>query len=222
VFGFNSFAKNAFSYIAVGGAIVFASAQVSANAEVISSSSVTKPFSGSILSTATFVSDAIRQRTSLANVSGTATFDLSDYLRIRGNSADISAYALFGAEGYSLAVASGTMFSNSSVSADAFRIVSFVGHVDVTASVYALGGYELRSEAISYVNATATVTSLANATWSANANITPNGTVIVNGTVLGEEWSDSAVGSETWSTVSTGNEVWVEDTPESNTWLRQG
>ena len=72
------------------------------------------------------------------------------------------------------------------------------------------------------INATALAECLANATFSGDAIINSNGTITAIGYVLGEEWSDSAVGSETWSTVSFGNEIWVEDTPESNTWLRQG
>ena len=60
------------------------------------------------------------------------------------------------------------------------------------------------------------------AIWSANATPSSRATITASGIVLGEEWSDSAVGTETWAESSTGNEVWVEDTPESNTWLRKG
>ena len=222
MFGFNGFSQNAFSAFAVGGAIVFASAQVSASAEVISASSVTKPFSGSIYSDAVVVSQAIRQRTSVADISSSATFDLSNYIRIRGLSADISAYALFDADGFSLAVASGSIFSNVSVTADAFRILAFSGSVNATAEIYALGGYLLRPDAIANSNGVATVTAYPNTTWSASGSVNANGTITALGTILGEEWTDSAVGTESWTNVSTGSETWTEVSSGNENWLRQG
>jgi hypothetical protein len=74
----------------------------------------------------------------------------------------------------------------------------------------------------SEIYAPAVVECLAVARYAGEATINSNGVITATGYLLGEEWSDSEVGTETWTTSSTGSEVWVEDTPESNTWLRQG
>jgi pectate lyase len=112
------------------------------------------------------------------------------------------------------------MFANVSVTADGFSEARSSASMSASAEVYTLGG--LIKDVNTVIDAQALVNCLGNATFSGDAIINADGTITALGYLLGEEWSDSEVGTETWTTSSTGSEVWVEDTPESNTWLRQG
>jgi hypothetical protein len=57
-----------------------------------------------------------------------------------------------------------------------------------------------------------------NAVFSANSSINGIGTIVVIGYRVGEEWSNSGVGSNTWTAASVTGNNWTDKNTGSNTW----
>lgn len=54
-----------------------------------------------------------------------------------------------------------------------------------------------------------------------NGSINGIASIIVIGYKIGEEWSNSSIGSNTWTDASVTGNTWTDKTTGSNTWLPQ-
>lgn len=217
MFGISAFSQAPFS--SLGGGAKFGSGSVTANALANASAARVKTFSGVITADGSVVVNGIRVQQSPASINANATLT-ADSIRTRTDSASVSGTASVITDGLSLAYATGSIFNSLEVTANNVRIRTNSAGINAEAFSTALGGQVFAGHAS--ITADGTVTTNPQAIWWAYATPSSRATITASGTVLGEEWSDSAVGTETWAESSTGNEVWVEDTPESNTWLRKG
>ena len=218
MFGFSSFSKTPFSTL-VSATVLLASASVTANATVVSSADKTAFSYPQISANATLTADALIEIYGIGNINSTGDLTV-DYTRIRTNNASITGYALFDADGFSLAIASGAIFSNTSVTADAIRERLTTGSINADASVTALGGAVF--ETFVTCSGVALVTPATSVTYSVNGLIQTTATVTSLPYKLGEEWATVPDGGGVWTTSSEGTNIWTTQLPTDNTWLRQG
>ena len=86
--------------------------------------------------------------------------------------------------------------------------------------IYAVGDV-LATDGAGSITGIGTVNGVATKILSRNSSITGIGSIIAIGYRIGEEWSNSSVGSNTWTDASVTSNTWTDKTTGSNTWLPQ-
>jgi hypothetical protein len=102
------------------------------------------------------------------------------------------------------------------VDAVAIRIQNAQGAVIGVGTITGLGG--ILASANGSIVGIGTVDANGNAILAGNSSITGIASIIVIGYRIGEEWSNSAVGSNTWTAASVTGNNWTDKTADSNTW----
>ena len=140
--------------------------------------------------------------------------------RVRLFDANISAYAMVGGDGFSLARASGVILSNTSVTATGQAILSGIANVSGSSTATGIPYRIKHFEGDITTTATTDINYVRIRLHS--PDILATSTTILEGYLLGQEWTDVIAGTEVWTDVSSGSEVWVEVATGTDTWLRKG
>jgi len=200
----------------LGDKSVYASAQISAFADVSAFASVFYDVSGNIVCYADVVASPNAIYWGYANVNGTAEVsalaqNISSAIAYIDGNATVSAYA--NRTLFFTADINGT----ADVTANGYRIQFADASVIGTANVTALGSEIYSAKAT--VEGYAYVTGLANATYSGYGFINANATITANGVIVGEGWTPVVPDAETWSDITPSSDIWTAVTPSSEDWL---
>lgn len=194
---------------------VYASAQVSAFAEVSSFANVYYDVSGNIVGYADVTAYPNEIYWAYANVNGEA-----DVTALAQNVSSAIAYiygeAIVGAYANSVLSFTADINGLADLEVDYLRIrlsdASITGFANVT--VISDNVYYGQAE----VNGYAYVTALANQIYTGYGIINANATITANGNIIGEGWTPVTPGAETWSDITPSSDIWVTASSSTDEW----